>query len=84
MRARVYDPSVAEVVWLADADAELVRDGDTVAPEGLTRLIPHATGHFPRRRSAERDPPGPSCHWEPLRASASVPPRPSRAELPAH
>jgi glutaconate CoA-transferase subunit A len=36
---------VAEVVRLAEAVAELVRDGDTVALEGFTHLIPHAAGH---------------------------------------
>jgi glutaconate CoA-transferase subunit A len=30
---------------LHDAVAELVRDGDTVALEGFTHLIPHAAGH---------------------------------------
>jgi glutaconate CoA-transferase, subunit A len=36
---------VAEIVRLSDAVAELVRDGDTVALEGFTHLIPHAAGH---------------------------------------
>jgi glutaconate CoA-transferase, subunit A len=36
---------VAEIVPLADAVRELVRDGDTVALEGFTHLIPHAAGH---------------------------------------
>ncbi len=36
---------MAEVVTLAEAVAELVRDGDTVALEGFTHLIPHAAGH---------------------------------------
>jgi glutaconate CoA-transferase, subunit A len=36
---------VAEIVGLAEAVAELVRDGDTVALEGFTHLIPHAAGH---------------------------------------
>jgi glutaconate CoA-transferase subunit A len=36
---------VAEIVSLADAVRELVRDGDTVALEGFTHLIPHAAGH---------------------------------------
>jgi glutaconate CoA-transferase, subunit A len=36
---------VAELVSLRDAVAELVRDGDTVALEGFTHLIPHAAGH---------------------------------------
>jgi glutaconate CoA-transferase, subunit A len=33
------------VVDLADAVAELVHDGDTVAMEGFTHLVPHAAGH---------------------------------------
>src|SRR5213082_1123347 len=36
---------MSEVVALRDAVAELVRDGDTVAMEGFTHLIPHAAGH---------------------------------------
>ena len=36
---------MAEIVPLADAVTELVRDGDTVAAEGFTHLIPHAAGH---------------------------------------
>ncbi len=36
---------MAEIVTLADAAAELVHDGDTVAVEGFTHLIPHAAGH---------------------------------------
>jgi glutaconate CoA-transferase subunit A len=36
---------VAEIVALADAVARHVRDGDTVALEGFTHLIPHAAGH---------------------------------------
>jgi glutaconate CoA-transferase subunit A len=36
---------VAEVVTLAEAVRELVHDGDTVAFEGFTHLIPHAAGH---------------------------------------
>jgi glutaconate CoA-transferase subunit A len=34
-----------EPTTLHDAVAELVRDGDTVALEGFTHLIPHAAGH---------------------------------------
>jgi glutaconate CoA-transferase subunit A len=37
--------SVAELLPLADAVSALVRDGDTVALEGFTHLIPHAAGH---------------------------------------
>jgi glutaconate CoA-transferase subunit A len=36
---------VAEVVPLLEAVSELVRDGDTVALEGFTHLIPFAAGH---------------------------------------
>jgi glutaconate CoA-transferase subunit A len=36
---------VAEVVPLREAVAELVHDGDSVALEGFTHLIPHAAGH---------------------------------------
>ena len=35
----------AEITTLREAVAELVRDGDTVAFEGFTHLIPHAAGH---------------------------------------
>jgi glutaconate CoA-transferase, subunit A len=36
---------VASIVPLAEAVAELVHDGDTVAMEGFTHLIPFAAGH---------------------------------------
>jgi glutaconate CoA-transferase subunit A len=36
---------VADIVELADGIAELVRDGDEVAMEGFTHLIPFAAGH---------------------------------------
>ena len=36
---------MAEIVPLDEAIAELVRDGDVVALEGFTHLIPHAAGH---------------------------------------
>ena len=36
---------MAELVQLDEAIAELVRDGDVVALEGFTHLIPHAAGH---------------------------------------
>jgi glutaconate CoA-transferase subunit A len=36
---------VAEITSLHDAVAGLVRDGDTVALEGFTHLIPYAAGH---------------------------------------
>ena len=35
----------ATITTLADAVADLVHDGDTVAFEGFTHLIPHAAGH---------------------------------------
>ena len=38
-------PEVAEIVTLAEAIAAAVHDGDTVAMEGFTHLIPHAAGH---------------------------------------
>jgi glutaconate CoA-transferase, subunit A len=36
---------VAEIVPLSEAVRDLVRDGDVVALEGFTHLIPHAAGH---------------------------------------
>jgi glutaconate CoA-transferase, subunit A len=45
---------VAEIVTLAEAIAATVRDGDTVAMEGFTHLIPHAAGHEVIRQ-ARRD-----------------------------
>src|SRR5689334_22706776 len=36
---------MAEVVTLTEAVRELVHDGDTVAFEGFTHLIPHAAAH---------------------------------------
>ena len=36
---------MAEITSLSDAVAGLVRDGDAVAMEGFTHLIPHAAGH---------------------------------------
>src|SRR3979409_2304462 len=36
---------MTEIVTLAEAVRELVQDGDTVAMEGFTHLIPHAAGH---------------------------------------
>jgi glutaconate CoA-transferase subunit A len=41
---------VAEIVSLGDAIDGLVRDGDVVALEGFTHLIPHAAGHEIARR----------------------------------
>ncbi len=36
---------MAEITTLREAISELVQDGDTVALEGFTHLIPHAAGH---------------------------------------
>ncbi len=36
---------MAEIVSLAEAVALAIRDGDTVAMEGFTHLIPHTAGH---------------------------------------
>jgi glutaconate CoA-transferase, subunit A len=36
---------MAEIVSLADGVAAVIRDGDTVAMEGFTHLIPFAAGH---------------------------------------
>ena len=36
---------MAEIVSVAEAVEELVHDGDVVALEGFTHLIPHAAGH---------------------------------------
>jgi glutaconate CoA-transferase subunit A len=41
---------MAEIVSLGDAVEGLVRDGDVVAVEGFTHLIPHAAGHELVRR----------------------------------
>jgi len=41
---------MAEIVPLAEAVRELVHDGDVVALEGFTHLIPHAAGHELIRR----------------------------------
>ena len=38
-------PGVAEITTLPEAVAALVRDGDAVAMEGFTHLIPFAAGH---------------------------------------
>jgi glutaconate CoA-transferase, subunit A len=45
---------VAEIVPLDQAVQELVDDGDTVALEGFTHLIPHAAGHELIRQSKRR------------------------------
>src|ERR1700735_3685970 len=47
---------MAEIVPLAEAVRDLVRDGDSVALEGFTHLIPFAAGHEllrQRRRGLE-------------------------------
>ena len=36
---------MARLMTLKDAVADLVKDGDTVALEGFTHLIPFAAGH---------------------------------------
>src|ERR1700693_2722992 len=36
---------MAEIVSLAEAVGRAIHDGDTVAMEGFTHLIPHAAGH---------------------------------------
>ena len=36
---------MSRVLSLAEAVESAVRDGDTVALEGFTHLIPHAAGH---------------------------------------
>src|SRR3984893_18717738 len=45
---------MAEIVSLAEAISTFVRDGDIVALEGFTHLIPHAAGHE-LVRQARRD-----------------------------
>jgi glutaconate CoA-transferase, subunit A len=45
---------MAEITTLAAAIAELVHDGDTVALEGFTHLIPYAAGHEILRQGRSR------------------------------
>ena len=45
---------MAEFLSLADAVAAHVRDGDTVAMEGFTHLIPFAAGHEVIRQGRKR------------------------------
>src|SRR6478752_4117082 len=45
VRKYVICMQMARVLTLADAVAELVQDGDSVALEGFTHLIPFAAGH---------------------------------------
>jgi glutaconate CoA-transferase subunit A len=42
---RRYRRTMAEIMSLREAVADLVHDGDTVALEGFTHLIPYAAGH---------------------------------------
>src|SRR5881392_3711111 len=44
---------MAEIVSLSEAVRELVRDGDCVALEGFTHLIPFAAGHEVLRQGRE-------------------------------
>jgi glutaconate CoA-transferase subunit A len=46
--------TLARLTSLADAVADLVRDGDTVAMEGFTHLIPYAAGHEVIRQNRKR------------------------------
>jgi glutaconate CoA-transferase subunit A len=45
---------VAEIVSLTEGVRELVSDGDVVALEGFTHLIPHAAGHEIVRQGLRR------------------------------
>ena len=45
---------MAQLLTLAQAIEESVRDGDTVAMEGFTHLIPHAAGHEVIRQKRRR------------------------------
>ncbi len=45
---------MARITSLAEAIQETVRDGDTVALEGFTHLIPHAAGHEIIRQGRKR------------------------------
>src|ERR1700704_6118656 len=45
---------MSRFVWRAQAVAETIRDGDTVAMEGFTHLIPHAAGHEIIRQRKKR------------------------------
>ena len=49
---------MAEIVKLSEAVRELVNDGDVVAVEGFTHLIPNAAGHELIRRGL-----GARCRW---------------------
>src|SRR5262245_26940737 len=43
--AQPGSPSMARITSLAEAIKSVIRDGDTIALEGFTHLIPHAAGH---------------------------------------
>ena len=45
---------MARFLSLAEAVEETIRDGDTVAMEGFTHLIPHAAGHEIIRQGRKR------------------------------
>jgi hypothetical protein len=47
---------VADIVSLAETIAEAVHDGDTMAMEGFTHLIPHAAGREVIRRGGASSP----------------------------
>src|SRR5206468_10234652 len=44
-QAICFDSSVGKVTGLSDAIAEFVHDGDSVALEGFSHLVPFAAGH---------------------------------------
>src|SRR6266446_2437937 len=47
-------PRMSRFLSLAEAVEETIRDGDTVAMEGFTHLIPHAAGHEIIRQRRKR------------------------------
>src|SRR5438477_2927363 len=47
-------PRMSRFLSLAEAVEETIRDGDTVAMEGFTHLIPHAAGHEIVRQRRKR------------------------------
>ena len=53
-KVRYTNAVVAEIVSLGEAIGGLVRDGDTVALEGFTHLIPFAAGHEIIRQGRQR------------------------------
>ena len=64
---------MATVVPLAEAVAELVHDGDTVAMEGFTHLIPYAAGHEIIRQGRTRPHPDPDDPGPRSTTSSSAP-----------